>query len=92
MAAPWLLVFLMFFGIFRGRLSLQEMVICWLFLSAVLSLTTGHFAQVELRRHFRSIARGDYSLRASICRNDLPESQTEFLKAMFEAPDKTVVR
>jgi ABC-type transport system involved in cytochrome c biogenesis permease component len=88
----WIVGFLLFVGLFRGLLGFEEMIICWTFLGAGLSLMTGHFAQAELRRHFRSISRGDYPLRASICRDDLPEPQTELLKVMSGAPDKTAVR
>jgi ABC-type transport system involved in cytochrome c biogenesis permease component len=60
MMPSWAGAFLLFFGLGRGRLNFEEMLICWLFLGAAVSLMVGQFAQVELRRHFRAIARSDY--------------------------------
>jgi ABC-type transport system involved in cytochrome c biogenesis permease component len=91
MLPPWVVALLLFFGIFRGRLGFEEMIICWMFLGAALSLMTGQFAQIELRRHFRSLARGgDSSNALTAWRDELHESH--LLKVMSEGPGKSAIR
>jgi ABC-type transport system involved in multi-copper enzyme maturation permease subunit len=95
MLPPWTMAVLLFFGWGRGRLGLEEMMICWIFLGAALSLMIGQFAQIELRRQFRAIVRRDVSSDAVMSRCPVqPMQPFELsLKGMgVEAPDKTVVR
>jgi ABC-type transport system involved in cytochrome c biogenesis permease component len=59
MVPPWAVAFLLFAGLGRGALSFEEMLICWLFLGAAVSLMVGQFAQLQLRSHFRTLARAE---------------------------------
>jgi ABC-type transport system involved in cytochrome c biogenesis permease component len=57
MLPPWVVALLLFLGVGRGRLNFEEMLICWMFLGAVVSLAIGQCAQMELQQHFRAWAR-----------------------------------
>jgi ABC-type transport system involved in cytochrome c biogenesis permease component len=93
MLPPWIVAFLVFAGFFRGRLGFEEMLTSWIFFGAVFSLMTGQFAQVELRRHFRSIARGDDSSRAAAWSGGVTRAhQSGLLKVTSDAPGKSAVR
>jgi len=59
MMPSWVVAFLLFAGLGRGRLGFEEMLICWMFLGAAISLMVGQFAQMELRAHFRMLARAE---------------------------------
>ncbi|HMJ64637.1 MAG TPA: hypothetical protein VK615_04735, partial [Candidatus Binatia bacterium] len=59
MLPSWAVAFLLFAGLGRGRLNFEEMLISWMFLGAAVSLMVGQFAQMELRAHFRALARAE---------------------------------
>jgi ABC-type Na+ efflux pump permease subunit len=59
MMPSWVVAFLLFMGLGRGALNFEEMLVCWLFLGIAVSLMAGQFAQIQLRSHFRALARAE---------------------------------